>query len=141
MIHPYAHYPARAARRWPDRIALIDGGRRRTYSELDERATRLARALCGLGLVPGERVAVVQENRIEYAETVIAIARAGGVLVPLLGALTEAEHAFMVRDAEARLAKLPLDAPAIRLGLLAHGQHPRLLRCEPERERPSEMLD
>jgi len=33
---------------------------------------------------------------------VIAIARAGGVLVPLLGALTGAEHAFMVGDAEAR---------------------------------------
>lgn len=102
MIHPYAHYPARAARRWPEHIALVDGERRCTYAELDARATRLARALAGRGLAPGERVAVVQENRIEYVETVIAIARAGGVLVPLLGALTTAEHAFMVRDAEAR---------------------------------------
>jgi acyl-CoA synthetase (AMP-forming)/AMP-acid ligase II len=101
MIHPYAHYPARAARRWPERTALVDGERRVTFRELDERATRLARALLGLGLRPGERVAVVQENRVEYTETVIAIARAGGVLVPMLGALTEAEHAFMVRDAEA----------------------------------------
>ena len=103
MIHPYAHYPARAASRWPDRVALVDGERRRTYRELDERGTRLARALVGLGLQPGERVAVVQENRIEYVETAIAIARAGGALVPLLGALTEGEHAFMVGDAEARL--------------------------------------
>lgn len=102
MIHPYAHYPARAARRWPDRVALVDGDRRRTYRELDLRATQLARALVGLGLTPGERVAVVQENRIEYVETVIAIARAGGVLVPLLGALTGPEHAYMVTDAEAR---------------------------------------
>jgi acyl-CoA synthetase (AMP-forming)/AMP-acid ligase II len=102
MIHPYSHYPARAARRWPERTALVEGGRRRSYRELDERATRLARALVGLGLRPGERVAVVQENRIEYVETVIAIARAGGALVPLLGALTEGEHAFMVGDSEAR---------------------------------------
>lgn len=102
MIHPYAHYPARAARRWPDRVALIDGERRRTYRELDARAMRLARALLELGLQPGERVAVVQENRIEYVETAIAIARAGGALVPLLGALTAPEHAFMVGDAEAR---------------------------------------
>ncbi len=79
MIHPYSHYPARAARRWPDRVALLDGERRRTYRELDERATRLGRALVGLGLAPGERVAVVQENRIEYVETVIAIARAGSI--------------------------------------------------------------
>lgn len=112
MIHPYAHYPARAARRWPERAALVDGERRRTYRELDENATRLARVLVGLGLEPGERVAVVQENRIEYVETVIAIARAGGALVPLLGALTGAEHAFMVRDAEARFV-VALAADAI----------------------------
>ncbi len=102
MIHPYDHYPARAAERWPERVALIDGERRRTYRELDAQATRIALALVSSGLRPGERVAVVQENRVEYVETVIAIARAGGVLVPMLGALTEAEHAFMVRDVEAR---------------------------------------
>jgi len=104
VIHPYAHYPERAARRWPQQIALVDGARRRTYAELDARASRLAGALLRLGLRPGERVAVVQENCIEYVEAVIAIARAGGALVPLLGALTAAEHAFMVSDAEARFA-------------------------------------
>jgi acyl-CoA synthetase (AMP-forming)/AMP-acid ligase II len=102
MMHPYSHYPARAAQRWPQRVALIDGERRRSYRDLDERATRLARALVGLGLRRGERVAVVQENCIAYVEAVIAIARAGGALVPMLGALTEGEHRFMVRDAEAR---------------------------------------
>jgi acyl-CoA synthetase (AMP-forming)/AMP-acid ligase II len=130
VIHPYSHYPARAARRWPDGVALIDGERRRTYRELDERATRLARTLVGLGLRPGERVAVVQENCIEYVETVIAIARAGGVLVPMLGALSEGEHAFMVRDAEARfvVALRPEAAPRARAAaggaatLLTHGK-------------------
>lgn len=112
MIHPYAHYPARAARRWPEQVALVDGERQRSYRELDEQATRLARALVGLGLAPGERVAVVQENRIEYVETAIAVARAGGALVPLLGALTGAEHAFMVRDAGVRFV-VALGAGAI----------------------------
>jgi acyl-CoA synthetase (AMP-forming)/AMP-acid ligase II len=102
MIHPYSHYPARTARRCPERVALIDGTRTRTYRELDERATKLAQAFLGLGLEPGDRVSVVQENRIEYVETVVAIARAGGALVPLLGALTEHEHGFVVRDAEVR---------------------------------------
>ncbi len=102
MIHPYSHYPARAARRWPEQIALIDGDRHRSYRELDERATRLARALVKLGLRPGERVAMIQENRIEYVEVAIAIARAGGSLVPMLGALTDAEHGFMVSDSGAR---------------------------------------
>jgi acyl-CoA synthetase (AMP-forming)/AMP-acid ligase II len=116
VIHPYAHYPARAARRWPGQIALVDGERRRSYRELDDGATRLARALVRLGLRPGERVAVVQENRIEYVETAIAIARAGATLVPMLGALTEGEHAFMVRDAEARfvVALAPAALPRAR---------------------------
>ncbi len=112
MIHPYSHYTARAARLWPEKVALIDGARQRTYAQVDARATQIARALVELGLAPGERVAVVQQNRIEYVETVIAIARAGGVVVPLLGALTAVEHAFMVRDAEARFV-IALSAQAI----------------------------
>ena len=126
MIHPYSHYPARAARRWPDRVALVDGERRRSYRELNARATQLARALIKLGFEPGERIALVQENRIEYVETVIAIARAGGVLVPLLGALTGAEHAFMVRDAEARFV-VALGADAISRAKEAAGDDARVL--------------
>jgi acyl-CoA synthetase (AMP-forming)/AMP-acid ligase II len=126
MIHPYAHYPARAAIRWPDRVALADGERRRSYRELDARATRLARALVGLGLAPGERVAIVQENRIEYVEMAIAIARAGGTLVPLLGALTGAEHAFTVRDAEARFV-VALCADAIPRAIEAAAEHATVL--------------
>ncbi|MAG30423.1 MAG: hypothetical protein CL908_05940 [Deltaproteobacteria bacterium] len=130
MIHPYAHYTARAARRWPERVALVDGERRRTYGELDVRATRLARALVGLGLSPGERVAVVQQNRIEYVEMVIAIARAGGVVVPLLGALTRVEHAFMVGDAEARFVVALTDEAIARAGEAA-GEGAEVLSLTP----------
>ncbi len=104
MIHPYAHYPARAARHWPNRVALVEGARRRTFAELDRQGTMIARALIQFGLEPGERVAVLQQNCIEYVESVIGIARAGGVLVPMLGALTEAEHAFILNDSGARFA-------------------------------------
>jgi fatty-acyl-CoA synthase len=130
VIHPYSHYPARAASRWPDRIALVDGERRRSFRELDTRASRLARALVGLGLEPGDRVAVVQENRIEYVETVIAIARAGGVLVPLLGVLTGTEHAFMVRDTEARFV-LALSAEALQRANEAAGGNAAVLGLSP----------
>lgn len=102
MIHPYSHYPARAARQWPDRTALIDGQRTLTFAELDEYASIFARQLLARGLQPGERVAVIQHNCLEYVIAVIGIARAGGVLVPMLGALTEAEHAFIFDDAAAR---------------------------------------
>ena len=102
MIHPYSHYPARAGRHWPEQVALIDGDRSRTYAELNTNADIIARGLIKLGLEPTERVTLIQRNCIEYVESVIGIARAGGVLVPMLGALTEAEHAFMLNDTEAR---------------------------------------
>lgn len=102
MIHPYSHYPARAARHWPERVALIDGDRQRTYAELNENASVIANGLVKLGLEPGDRVTLIQRNCIEYVESVIGIARAGGVLVPMLGALTETEHAFMLNDTDAR---------------------------------------
>lgn len=102
MIHPYSHYPARAGRHWPDAIALIDGERRRTYCDLNRNADTIARGLTKLGLKPGERVSLIQRNCIEYVESVIGIARAGGVLSPMLGALTQAEHAFMLHDCGAK---------------------------------------
>lgn len=104
MIHPYAHYPMRAASRWPDKPALVDGSDSFTYAELDRRVGRLAGGLRALGVERGDRVAVVQENNHRYVESACAIARAGGVLVPLLGALTDREHAFIAADAGARLA-------------------------------------
>lgn len=127
MIHPYSYYPARAARCWPDRPALIDGKRTLTYAELNERASAIASALIARGLKPGERVAVIQHNCIEYVVAVIGIARAGGALTPMLGALTEPEHAFIVADAEARFvlaltpaqferARVIADGPAAALG-------------------------
>jgi acyl-CoA synthetase (AMP-forming)/AMP-acid ligase II len=102
MIHPYSHYPARAARHWPNHVALREGERKRTYAELNTNADIIARGLIKLGLQPEDRVTLIQRNCIEYVESVIGIARAGGTLVPMLGALTEAEHAFMLNDAEAK---------------------------------------
>ena len=104
MLHPYSHFPGRAAVRWPEQVALVDGGRRSTFAQLDVKATAIALALIRAGVEPGDRVAVLQHNCIEYVESVIAIARAGGVIVPLLGALTEAEHAFILENSGARFA-------------------------------------
>ena len=102
MIHPYSYYPERAARLWPNQAALVEGSRQQTYDELGQRATAIAKTLLKHGLEPGDRVAVIQYNCIEYVESVIGIARAGGTLVPMLGALTEPEHAFILKDSGAR---------------------------------------
>lgn len=101
MIHPYSHYPTRAAKHWPEQVALVDGGRQRTYKELFQSSQHTAQALREAGVNAGDRVAVLQQNCIEYVETVIAIAHLGATLVPMLGALTRTDHRYIVNDSGA----------------------------------------
>lgn len=61
-----------ASARVPDRLALVVGPERRTYGELDARATRLAHHLRAAGIGPGDRVAVDLRNAPEYLETMLA---------------------------------------------------------------------
>jgi len=121
VIHPYSYYLRRAAERWPDKTALREADGSLTYRELDERAGRLAAALLSVGVEPGERVAIVQENCTRYVEAVCAVARAGAVFVPMLGSLTEREHAYMMSDCGAKVAIGLSEAGRERLGRLASG--------------------
>src|SRR3989338_8735564 len=114
MIHPYAYYLARAARCYPERIAVIEADRRLTYRELDRRVSALARALVRLGVRPGDRVAVLHANNHEFMEALAGAARAGAAFVPMLGVLTEADHAHMVADCGARVLIAPAPALAAR---------------------------
>ena len=54
----------------------------RSYEEVAAAVRRLARGLQALGVAPGDRVALVAENRPEWAIADLAIMAAGGVTVP-----------------------------------------------------------
>jgi len=58
----------RALRIAADSCAVVSGDHRRTYAELGSRCRRLAGALRGLGLVPGDRVGVIGLNSDRYLE-------------------------------------------------------------------------
>lgn len=74
----------RSARRYPDRTAVFEGDRQRTYAGLDARTNRLANALRGeLGLDRGERVTLLVPNRLEVVEVLGGVAKAGLVYVGL----------------------------------------------------------
>jgi acyl-CoA synthetase (AMP-forming)/AMP-acid ligase II len=92
----------RAATRWPDRTAVVDGDVRISYAELRDRVARLANALAGLGLEPGDRVLDIQKNSHSYVETDLAFAVAGLVRVPVNVRLTPAEWAYIAEDSGAR---------------------------------------
>jgi acyl-CoA synthetase (AMP-forming)/AMP-acid ligase II len=67
-------------RRDPDAVALEAGARRVSYRELDRRVLALAGALHGLGLRRGDRLALLSENRPEYAEIELACAALGAIV-------------------------------------------------------------
>src|SRR5487761_551448 len=73
----------RTAARHPDRIAVIDGGRRWTYRELNAWVNRLAGGLTGLGFGRGDALALASGNSIEFLVTYYACAKLGVVCVPV----------------------------------------------------------
>ncbi|WP_238006605.1 AMP-binding protein [Dactylosporangium sp. AC04546] len=83
------------ARATPDAIAVIDGDRRLDYAALDDRSSRLAQALLAAGLAPGDPVAVLSGNRLEYCEIAAGLAKAGMPMVPLNPRQTLADTAYI----------------------------------------------
>ena len=91
---------AAQARLAPHKIGASDLDREMTFALWDERARRLANALLGLGLVKGDRVAVLAYNCIEWAEIYAATAKAGLVAAPINFRLVAREALYIVEDAE-----------------------------------------
>ena len=87
---------AQAVRCNGDRIAVIHGDRRLTFSEAWDRGVRLANALIALGLQPGDRVAVLEDNCIEAADFIQACAIANLVRVPLHARNAPEAHQHMI---------------------------------------------
>ena len=71
------------AARHPDAIALVYGARRYTYSQLNERACRLANGLMAMGIGRGDRVAALTHNCNQFVEALFATAKLGAVFVPI----------------------------------------------------------
>ena len=84
----------------PDREAIVEfeRDRRFTFAELNARANRVANGLLGAGIRPGDRVAALLKNGVEFVETYFAVAKIGAVFVPLNWRLVAAELAYILGD-------------------------------------------
>jgi fatty-acyl-CoA synthase len=92
-------WPARRARMDPDRTALRQGDRHRTYAQLAERSARLAGLLAASGVSPGDRVAYLGPNDLTTLETFFATGLLGALFVPLNTRLAPPEIEALVADA------------------------------------------
>lgn len=87
------------AQRHPDLDAIWFEGKAQTYGELNRSSSELAGGLVRqLGLVPGDRVAILGKNCPEYLELVLALDKAGVVAAPLNWRLTPREIKAIVDD-------------------------------------------
>ena len=76
------------------------GGPAVSYGELEQLTARVAAALRGRGVRPGDRVALQVEKSIEAVVIYLATLRIGAVFLPLNAAYTPAEVDYFLRDAE-----------------------------------------
>ena len=87
----------------PLSVAVEQDGKKLTWSELRERAGRLARQLVGRGLRPEERVAILAERSPDLISALLGILEAGGAYLPLDPTDPPERLAWMLRDAGASL--------------------------------------
>jgi long-chain acyl-CoA synthetase len=113
-----------AARTRGGHLAVVAGTVRLSYSELDRRVAGLATGLRGLGVQPGDRVAVVMRNSADAAVAIYAILRAGAAFVPLNPTAKDAKLAYLVAHSGATAvicdadvaARIPATVPTVTAG-------------------------
>jgi fatty-acyl-CoA synthase len=82
--------------------ALVHGDLRISYREVMDGIRRTGRALRGVGLVPGDRLAFVMSDSLDLVNIMYGALWAGLTVVPLNARLQLDDHVYMVRDAGAR---------------------------------------
>jgi acyl-CoA synthetase (AMP-forming)/AMP-acid ligase II len=99
-----------SAASWPDKVALICGGERYTYAQIDELANRLANTLREFGVKRGDRVGIYLNNSLHSIVAIFAALKADAVFVAvnrptktdkLLFILNNCQAAFLITDARA----------------------------------------
>jgi acyl-CoA synthetase (AMP-forming)/AMP-acid ligase II len=93
----------RAVQQRPDAEATVFGSRRRTFAEVADRVARLAAALRGLGVDPGDRVAMLSLNSDRFSEYLLAVPWADAVLNPVNIRWSPAEIGYSLRDSDTRV--------------------------------------
>jgi 2-furoate---CoA ligase len=116
----------RAALRYPEAPAVVDGACRLTYAQLASRAAALGRGLADMGVAKGDRVLIALKNRVEHVLVYWALQGIGGVPTPVNFRLTPRDLRFVLEDCGARVS---LFEPATAAGMLeaAEGWQGRLV--------------
>jgi len=94
----------RSAYMFPEKTAVVYGGRRYSYSELEKRVDRLASRLLDGGMQKGDRVAFLCPNTPPMLEAHFAVPAAGLVLVAINTRLGKDEVSYIIEHSGAKMA-------------------------------------
>jgi mycobactin salicyl-AMP ligase len=121
-----------AARRWPDRTAVLDAKppRRLSFAQLADGADRAAAGLAALGIAPSDRVLLQLPNGCEFAVALFALLRVGAIPVMCLPGHRAAELGHFAEVSQATALLIPDAASGFDYRQMAQGlvQEHRTLR-------------
>jgi long-chain acyl-CoA synthetase len=100
FIHDFLE---RSAAHSPGRIAVVHGKERRSYAQINAEANRWARWLLDSGVLPGDRIALLCENSVDFIVCFFGILKAGGVAVPLNTDLKSGGLSDLLREVEPKV--------------------------------------
>ncbi|MCL4672088.1 MAG: AMP-binding protein [Sphingomonadaceae bacterium] len=91
----------RSARRFKDKNAIVTPSGAITFGDLDDKANRFANLLLGQGAKPGDRIATICSNSIDFIVAIFGIHKAGLVWVPINRALPADDRTYILKHTEA----------------------------------------
>ena len=127
---------------YPDRLAVVHGQRRFTWSQTRERCQRLASALSARGVGRGDTVSVVAANTPEMAEAHFGVPMTGAVLNTINTRLDAATIAYVLDHAQARVLITDREfSPVVRRALALCEARPLVVDIDdPEYDGPGDRL-
>ncbi|HET9131362.1 MAG TPA: AMP-binding protein, partial [Terriglobia bacterium] len=91
-----------SALRIPDKIALVVGERKWSYSDIDGLSNQFAATLASQGVKRRDRVVVCVENSAEMCVAIFAVLKLGAVFVPIHPSTKAGKLIYILKDSGAR---------------------------------------
>lgn len=90
------------ANKTPDKIALINCGKKYTFKEINDEANRIANALIGRGFREGSSIAFLLERNKTLITTFLGIIKAGCVAIPLDTNFTDEKMSYIKENSDSK---------------------------------------
>jgi fatty-acyl-CoA synthase len=135
------HFLDRTADVFPNRIALIHGPLRQTWSQTRERCYRLASALVGAGIEALDTVSIIAPNTPAMLEAHFGVPLSGAVLNTINCRLDAEGIAFILRHGESKLLLVDREfAPVVAKAIVGLDSPPRIVDINDALAPPAESV-